>query len=149
MTVGLRAHIVSRLEQALSPRVLWPGLFFFFLTLSTAAWMLRSVPTRTAVLFFPRSVDFRLEGERRAVLSGGYGLEENARNIVEELLLGPWDMQRVAALPRGTRVEEILFRRGRLFVDISEDAVFAREPSLIVGIEAVRRTLSFNFPTLG
>lgn len=149
MIPDLRKRFTPILERLLSPRILWPGLLTLFLLISSAAWVLRPLPTRSAVLFFPRAGDFRLEGEPRQVLPGGTGLEDGAREVVEEFLLGPADSRRIPALPRGTRLKEILYRRGRLYVDFSEDAVFAREPSLDLGLRAVRRTLRYNFPTLG
>ncbi|NLJ44951.1 MAG: GerMN domain-containing protein [Treponema sp.] len=149
MIPDLRNRLTTILERALSPRILWPGLLAVSLLLSVAAWFLRPLPTRSAVLFFPRAGDFRLEGEPRQVLPGGTGLEDGAREVVEEFLLGPGDSRRVAALPRGTRLREILYRRGRLYVDFSEDAVLAREPPLDLGLRAVRKTLRYNFPTLG
>jgi len=149
MTDELRKRLSSGLERLLAPRILWPGLFFLFLLLSLAGWLLRPVPTRAAVLFFPRASDLRLQGEPRRVLPGGQGLEDAARVLVEELLLGPGDSRLTGALPRGTRVTETLYRRGRLYVDLSEDAVFAQTPSLNLGLLAVRRTLRYNFPTLG
>ena len=149
MTVEFRKRLSSGLERMLAARILWPSLLVLFLLLSLAGWLLRPVPTRAAVLFFPRAGDLRLEGEARPVLPGGQGLEDGARVVVEELLLGPADSRLVAALPRGTRVTETLYRRGRLYMDLSEDAVFAESPSLDLGLEAVRKTLRYNFPTLG
>ncbi len=149
MTFDPRKRLASILERILSPRTLWPGLFLLFLLLSVSAWLLRPMPTRAAVLFFPRASDGRLEGEPRQVLPGGAGLEEGARMVMEEFLLGPEDTSRIGALPRGTRLREILYRRGRLYVDLSEEAVFAENPSLETGLRAVRKTLRYNFPTLG
>lgn len=149
MIPDLRKRLTAILERILAPRTLWPGLFVLSLLLSGAGWFLRPMPTRSAVLFFPRAEDLRLEGEPRQVLPGGPGLEEGAREVVEEFLLGPGDSRLIAALPRGTRLREILYRRGRLYVDLSEDAIFGREPSLDLGLRAIRRTLRYNFPTLG
>ncbi len=149
MTDDLRKRLTAGLERLLAPRILWPGLFFLFLLISLAGWLLRPMPTRAAVLFFPRASDSRLQGEPRRVLPGGQGLEDDARIVVEELLLGPGDSRLTVALPRGTRVTETLYRRGRLYVDLSEDAVFAQTPPLDLGLLAVRRTLRYNFPTLG
>lgn len=149
MTLDPRKRLASILERILSPRILWPGLFLLFLLLSFSAWVFRPMPTRTAVLFFPRASDGRLEGEPRPVLPGGAGLEEGARVVMEELLLGPGDSGRIGALPRGTRLREILYRKGRIYVDLSEEALFADNPPLETGLRAVRRTLRYNFPSLG
>ncbi len=149
MTSDLRQRLTAILERLFAPRTLWPGLFLLFLLLSSAAWFLRPMPTRSAVLFFPRAEDLRLEGESRQVLPGGMGLEEGARMVVEEFLLGPGDSRLIGALPRGTRLREILYRRGRLYVDLSEDAAFALTPPLDLGLRAIRRTLKYNYPTLG
>jgi len=149
MTSEFRNRLTALLERLLAPRILWPGLLSLFLLLSAAAWFLRPMPTRAAVLFFPRADDLRLEGEPRRVLPGGMGLEEGARMVVEEFLQGPGYSRRIEALPRGTRLREILYRRGRLYVDLSEDAIFAQTPPLEQGLRAIRKTLRYNFPTLG
>jgi hypothetical protein len=148
MNPELRKRIISICERLLAPRVLWPGLLGLFFVITLACWLFRPVPTRNAVLFFPRAGSTRLCGESRPVLPGRAGLEESARIMVEELLLGPADIRFSPALPRGTRVTETLYRRGRLYVDLSEDAVFAVNPSLTEGLSAVRKTLRYNFPTL-
>ncbi len=149
MIPDLRNRLTAILERLLAPRILWPGLLFLSLLLSVAGRFLRPLPTRSAVLFFPRAEDLRLSGETRQILPGGPGLEEGAREVVEEFLLGPGDSRMIAALPRGTRLREVLYRRGRLYVDLSEDAIFGLEPSLDLGLRAIRKTLRYNFPTLG
>lgn len=149
MNPELKKRLVSGLERVLAPRVLWPVLLALFLLVSVALWAFRPMPTRSAVLFFPRSEGLSLTGEIRPVLPGGQGLEDNAAVIVEELLLGPADVRLLPALPRGTRLSEILYRRGRLYVDLSLDAIFAESPPLGLGLEAVQKTLKYNFPALG
>ena len=149
MNPELKKKIITGVERVLAPRILWPGLLVLFLAISIFGWLFRTVPTRKAVLFFPRSQNLTLAGESRPVLPGGDGLEGSARNVVEELLLGPADSRFLPVLPKDTRVRETLYRKGRLYVDLSEEAVFARNPPLPLGLEAVRKTLRYNFPTLG
>ncbi len=149
MNPELKKRLISSLERLLAPRALWSSLLAASFLLSLALWLLRPVPTRAAVLFFPQAGNLALAGEPRAVLPGKDGLEESARILVEELLLGPGDYRFLPALPRGTRVQETLYRKGRIYLDLSVDAVFAENPPLEIGLWAVRRTLRFNFPALG
>jgi len=149
MNPELKKRRVLGLERVLAPRALWPGLLAVLLLISLGGWFLRPLPTRAAVLFFPRAGNLSLAGEPRAILPGTAGLEDSARIVVEELLLGPGDARCIPALPAGTRVRETLYRKGRLYVDLSEDAVFAQTPPLAIGLEAIKRTLKYNFPALG
>lgn len=149
MNPNLRKQIVSVCERLLAPRALWPGLLCLFFVVTVSCWLFRPMPARNAVLFFPRDGGSKLCGESRPVLPGRGGMEDGARNVVEELLLGPGNTSLSPVLPRGTRVKETLYRKGRLYVDLSEDAVFAQTPSLAEGISAVRKTVRYNFPTLG
>jgi len=102
-----------------------------------------------AVLFFP---DARgsLHGELRDV-PHSWGSEARAGMIASEFLLGPAQASLLPAFPPGTRVESALYRRGRLFLDISATAALvpAGQPGAVkIGIAALERSLKAAMPGL-
>ncbi len=106
-----------------------------------------------AVLFFPDKLD-KLRGEIRDIPHTS-GPEARAELIASEFLLGPKDASLFSAFPPGVRVESVLYRKGRLFVDISSDAAFAdpADPNtlktrILTGIAAMDRSLKAALPGL-
>jgi hypothetical protein len=97
----------------------------------------------TALLFFPDSKGV-LRGEIREV-PRCFGRENRAELIASELLLGPKDGTSTRVFEPGVQVQSVLYRKGRLFVDISKEA--AREPdTLKAGIAAMDRSLKAALP---
>lgn len=97
-----------------------------------------------ALLYFP---DARgsLHGEVREV-PHTWGREARAGLIASEVLLGPKSADLVSSFPSGVRVESILYRKGRLFLDISASAALATPASLKTGIEAIDRSIHAALP---
>jgi hypothetical protein len=97
-----------------------------------------------AVLFFP---DARggLHGEPRDV-PRSRGPEARAELIASELLLGPKDASLFPAFAPGVRVETAIYRKGRLFLDISPEAALEAPKSLKSGIAALERSLRTALP---
>jgi hypothetical protein len=118
------------------------GLVFF---VSFATWAFTD-RFEQAVLFFPDSKD-RLRGEVREVPHSA-GPEARAELVASELLLGPENSSLSAAFLPGVRVESVLLRKGRLFLDISQDAALAPPKSLKGGIAAMERSLRAALPGL-
>jgi hypothetical protein len=99
-----------------------------------------------AVLFFPDSRG-KLHGEIRDV-PHTWGAEARAELVASELLLGPRDASLLPAFEPGIRVESAIYRKGQLFVDISQDAALALPASLKTGIAAMERSLRAALPGL-
>lgn len=98
-------------------------------------------------LFFPESNDRGIKAERR-ILPQRSVLETRAELVASENLLGPFDPSLKPAFPPGVRVNSVLFRKGQLYLDLSEDAALAEPVSLKLGLAALERTLSYAFPTV-
>jgi hypothetical protein len=116
------------------------GLCFF---VSFASWAIGDRFT-TALLYFPDAKG-SLHGELREVPRSRGG-EARAELIASELLLGPKSFKLVPAFEQGVRVESILYRKGRLFVDISPEAALSSPASLKVGMSAMERSLHAALP---
>jgi len=99
-----------------------------------------------AVLFFPDARG-NLRGEPRDV-PHSRGSESRAELIASELLLGPARASLLPAFAPGTRVESALYRRGRLFIDISPAAALEPPGALKSGIAAMERSLHAALPGL-
>jgi hypothetical protein len=100
------------------------------------------------VLFFPDTRGSRLVAEQRT-LPRHRGLEAEARELVEGVLLGPLRPDLARAFPRGVTVQSLLVRNRVLFVDISASAALPdAEVPLAAGeaLQALARSIRANFP---
>jgi len=118
------------------------GLVFF---LSFASWAIGH-DFDPVVLWFPDSKG-SLRGEIRQVPTS-WGAEARAELVASELLLGPKSISLHPAFPPGVRVESVLYRKGRLFVDISLEAALEDAKSLKNGLAALERSLRAALPGL-
>jgi len=98
-------------------------------------------------LFFPSGRNSALRSELRD-LPRPRGAEARAELVASELLLGPRSPALRPAFPRGTRLESAIYRKGRLYVDLSEDAALAEPANLRRGLSALDRSLRLAFPWL-
>jgi hypothetical protein len=116
------------------------GLVF---VLSFLSWAIGAA-FEEAVLFFP---DARggLRGELRDV-PHSWGSEARAELIASELLLGPANAALSPAFLPGTKVESALYRRGRLFIDLSPEAALDAPSALKNGISAMERSIRAALP---
>jgi hypothetical protein len=118
------------------------GLVF---VVSVASWALGDA-FEEAVLFFPDQKGI-LRGELHNV-SHSPGGEARAELIASEILLGPKNGMLLPAFESDVRVESAIYRKGRLFIDISPDAALAPTNSLRNGIKAMNRSLKAALPGL-
>ena len=109
----------------------------------------------TRTLFFPLSTRMglpdsaSLRGETRS-LPNKKNIEEDVQLLVEDLVLGPLLPENAPFLPPATRIESVVYDRGKLYINISRD--FVEENPEWVSIEdqlqAVANTVLFNFPRI-
>jgi hypothetical protein len=118
------------------------GLIF---VISFSTWAIVDRSER-ALLYFPDAKGV-LHGEVREV-PHSWGKEARADLIASEVLLGPKSADLLSSFPSGVRVESILYRKGRLFLDISASAALATPASLKTGIKAMERSIHAALPGL-
>jgi hypothetical protein len=118
------------------------GLVFL---VSFASWAIAD-RFSDVVLWFPDSKG-SLRGELRQV-PVKWGAENRAELVASELLLGPKTLSLKPAFQPGIRVESILYRKGRLYVDVSLEAALQDSKSLKTGLEAMERSLKAAIPGL-
>jgi hypothetical protein len=118
------------------------GLVFL---VSFAAWAIADRFSE-AVLWFPDSKG-SLRGELRQI-PAKWGAESRAELVASELLLGPKTLPLRPAFDPGVRVESVLYRKGRLFLDISKAAALQDSGTLKTGLAAMERSLRAALPGL-
>ncbi len=116
------------------------GLVFL---VSLVSWAATSA-FEEVVLFYPDSGG-TLRGELREV-PHSFGSEARAELIASEVLLGPKDVSLVTAFSPGVRLESAIYRKGRLFIDISPEAALDPPNSLKNGMKAMERSLRAALP---
>jgi len=92
------------------------------------------------LLYFPNAGGKSLQGELR-YMPRRSGTEEKARGLVAEFLLGPANPNLLPAVPSGTALNGLLYRKGTLFVDIGEEAALIPGSDLRLALKALERTL--------
>ncbi len=102
------------------------------------------------VLFFQeyRSADFT--GEVRE-LPKKASKEADIELLVREIILGPIDIHNDPLLPEDADVRSVMLRDKTLYVDFSIDVIFQRQDSVLSFsevLDGVRRTITFNFPSV-
>jgi hypothetical protein len=118
------------------------GLVFL---ISFATWALADRFTEI-VLWFPDPKG-SLRGELRQV-PVKWGSEGRAELVAAEILLGPKTLSLRPAFEPGVRVESTLYRKGRLYIDISREAALEDAKSLKTGLAAMERSLRSALPGL-
>jgi hypothetical protein len=98
----------------------------------------------SALLYFPDARGV-LRGEVREV-PHTWGAEARANLIASEVLLGPKSADLLPSFPAGVRAESVLYRKGRLFIDISSSAALASPASTKNGIKAMERSVRAALP---
>lgn len=126
------------------------GAFLLSLLLSLLFYFVAREPLARRTLFFPSMTGPLLSGEDR-LLPVRQGQEANLRLLVDELILGPARSSHLRVLPRRTRVESLLLRRGSLYLNLSREALFQEEDGMrevTDALQAVGNTIWYNFPRL-
>lgn len=106
-----------------------------------------------AVIYFPDEKG-SIQGELRDI-PRNRRLEDKAELVASELLLGPTDRNLVAAFTPGSQVRSVLYRKGRLYLDLSAEAALPIRgvseaqsgfDSVRTGLKALERTLRAALP---
>lgn len=101
------------------------------------------------VIFFPGREAY--SGEIRRV-PRQKTLEDDIELFVNELILGPYNIDHLRIIPEETRLQNLLLRnRSLLFIDFSAHLIVSENELSIVPtdmIEIIRKNLRYNFPIL-
>ena len=157
--VELLGAIVSTVRDAVrrvallvarSPAPALAGLLAFLLVLSVLLYTGYGTSRVRRVLFFPDPVSGKLVGEEHYIPRTS-GWEEDARQLVRELLLGPSAYDLAPVVPRSVGLRSLTLADRIVYLDLSADLVIdaATVPlGLDKVVQAIANNLYFNFPRL-
>lgn len=77
--------------------------------------------------------------------------EKNIQVYAEELLLGPREMNLEMVFPEGTKINQILFRGKKLYLDVNNMALqsdISKSYNIGKSIKLLRKNILFNFPDI-
>ena len=77
--------------------------------------------------------------------------EKNIQVYVEELLLGPRGMNLSSVFPEGTRLNQLMLREKKLFIDINNMVLktdIIKSYNIGKNIKLLRKNIIFNFPDI-
>ncbi len=141
-----------QMRLARSQQQLWRiclALLVGTLLVSAVFFLVFRSPLHYQVLFFPDLRSGELSGERRMLprLSNG---TDAARQLVEEIILGPVDIQHSRVVPRSTTIRTIMLHDKVLYLDLSTDILHEIEDeSAFLEIKnAFEHTIRFNYRTI-
>ena len=146
-------------ELVLTPKYLWLGILSMAFILSSG-FALASPWRRAATVWFPdyRSQDYGKSRSELRYLPAGQSLEENAAEIIRELLLGPLEPYSSPVAVADARLRSVISSGKTLYIDVSSSILFGRmndrgvfgEPPLSTDrtIAYLERSIRWNFPGL-
>jgi hypothetical protein len=126
------------------------GIWIIALALSAVLFVFIHGGKTERVLFFPRYNESELVGESR-ILPGKATVEDDIELLVSEIVLGPMEIHHDRVLPKTTDVQSVILREDTLYIDFSLDPVLKKGTSVLSfqeQIEAVQRSVRFNFPSI-
>ena len=101
-------------------------------------------------LFFVEPVSKAVVLEHR-LIAEKHDLELNVELLIKDELLGSALLVRDSVFPSGTKLNHVLFRDGKLYADLSIEAMFPSAHSGLNFRDSIRileETISFNFPQI-
>ncbi len=120
------------------------------LIVSLSAFVLFNDGQVDRVLFFPGARTARVTGELRR-LPGLGDDREDLRLLLNEVILGPVEIQHGRLVPRGTRVRSLIVNDGIAFVNFDQGILFEapdQQLALEEVLDVLRRTIRYNFRSI-
>ncbi|MCA1755377.1 MAG: GerMN domain-containing protein [Spirochaeta sp.] len=138
-----------KMRLARSQQQLWRGCLGILagtLVVSLAFFFLFRGPLHYQVLFFADIRTGEISGERR-LLPRLKDREDTVLQLVEEVILGPVDIQHSRVVPRSTQVRGLILRDKVLYLDLSSDIFHDMEDAdgFWTIHNAFERTIRFNY----
>jgi hypothetical protein len=125
------------------------GLVFLFV-FSLFVYLIFSDREVERILFFPGNLSGEISGEPRVLEDKG-AQEENIRRLIQELILGPLSILHAQIMPKETKIQVLMFRKGDVYIDFSNDVLFPTNETPLTfaeAMEALKKTLFFNFTSI-
>ncbi len=126
------------------------SIFLLLLIISLVFFFFISERSTGRVLYFSNESTGNIAGESRRI-SNRSTEEDNIREVINELILGPAEISNTRVIPRETKLKSVLLRDDILYIDFTTDIIFEEKgvsmnfPEII---DNIRRTIRFNFPKI-
>lgn len=143
--------MVSKLaaQYKIPPAAIWTGLVLFcVIALSFILYLFGGRDMQRTVFFFPDYQSRTISGESRMLPRRGDS-ERDIELYVREALLGPIDIRHDRLFPESSDLHTIMLREGKLYIDLSVDAVLgsrSSELSFAESVFALKKGIRFNYP---
>jgi len=124
---ALLSTSIQYMKQQLS--IVWIGLLIIFFLLSLGFFLFKRQKEEARLFMFPDAKTAVLEGEKRWLTNSG-PLEDRIRMYVEDLVLGPMDLSHDRLVPLDTRVNSVLLRGDRVYIDFSSQFLFIEDEEI-------------------
>ncbi len=125
------------------------SIMIFLLLISITLYFFVDNNLVRRVLFFPGRDNYSAEMRR---VPRQNSLENDIELFINELILGPYNIDHLRAIPENTKLQNVLLRNSSLlYIDFSADLVVSETKLNIVQsdiIELIRKNLNYNFPIL-
>jgi hypothetical protein len=124
------------------------GILAFFLAVSLFLFLFLNHGWVERVIFFPRYAENGSLGETRR-LPKRDTREEELHYFIEEMILGPRNIENNPVVPENTELRAVIFREQVLYLDLSEDVLFqasGKPLPLERRMALIRGSIEFNFP---
>lgn len=125
------------------------SIFVFLFIISLSVYIFADNKLVRRVLFFPGIET--ISGEVRRVPRQD-SLEDDIELFVNELILGPYNIDHLRVIPENTKLHNLLLRnRSLLYIDFSADLIVSENELSIIQtdiLELIRKNLIYNFPIL-
>jgi hypothetical protein len=147
--------VLDRFDFILRMRLRGRSAVFGFIALGTLGlslllFLVLANGTVARVLYFPTLNSARLVAEER-ILPRHRSLEENIRELVDGVLLGPTRHDALRIFPRGGTVISAMARGRTLYLDLSS-RLLSEDPEVPLrgraALDALARSIRSNFPRI-
>ncbi len=149
---GIKPILRINGEVRLNKKILlWSGILpVFLLVVSLALFFLFNNNRQERTFYFHEQGTGKEIGELRTI-PRYHDPERNVKVYVEELLLGPQRMNMVSVFPEGTKLNQLMLREKKLYIDINNMVLktdIIKSYNIGKNIKLLRKNIIFNFPEI-
>ena len=131
--------------------IFWSGIVpVVILAVSLIVFFVFYNDKQEKIFYFYESGSEKAIGEMRTI-PGYHDAEKNIQVYVEELLLGPRGMNLVPVFPEGTKLNQLMLREKKLYIDINNMVLktdISKSYNIGKSIKLLRKNIYFNFPEI-
>ena len=131
--------------------IFWSGILpVIILAVSLIIFFVFFNDKQEKIFYFYESGTEKAVGEMRTIPKYNHE-EKNIQVYVNELLLGPRGMNLVSVFPEGTKLNQLMLREKKLYIDINNMLLktdISKSYNIGKSIKLLRKNIIFNFPDI-